>query len=632
MEAIGASDAARVRIVTKREEAPMRHRPRSGILFIPLLLLFAAGAAANVSPPASDNFRCELNQFVSDLGNVHPLRVNAAEGLQKVESLTPQELQTMEITLSTLPKWQELPTVMASLAHADEAHTRQVIARILERSGPAAGTDPQAVKSDEDFRADFMFLLEQLGRFGPVMNPGYADSVTSLREQLAQMPAAALPLMRKEYEKRAPEWQALLNGTAGPQGVAPAVTGESLVSRLTRERVIGAKPVAQGCGGCCGDVITCVDCWINIVGCYINEVGSLVNQVAGYVTQIANFISDFFTVTIPGLFNQIAALPGQVISFFTKVFDDVKNFVTSKFNDLINLVPHSVNDVLAFIGFDPNNLNWETIANSIPTIAPPCPQQAVDIAAEVCDRGGDALTQLLFDLAPDDGLSFLFKAGLALIHYPLMYLCQCHDIQEAIEIADAEAAHRDWTGQHLDLQLSTRATQSSVNALSLSLTGLDNDVAKVEAKLDIIGATAGRIDVNTKRIDATVNRIETNVNHTEATTDRTEKKIDALTTGNSGQQGFLGDFTTLMKRVHIENNLLEVKPNVISFFQLPNAFGGNLETVGMIVADTIKMNLNAKQTIFGAERELSRADGLIKVGDFVKAYEAYRSAYSEAVK
>lgn len=605
--------------------------PSTRLLIIPLLFLAAGAASASVGPPASDNFRCELGQFVSDLGNVHSLRVSTAEGVQAIDSLSSQDLQTMEITLSTLPKWQQLPTVLASLADADAAHSREVIRRILERSGPAA-VDPGLAKSDEDFRADFLFLLDQLARFGPVMDTEFAQRVAAAREKFEKIPAAALPYVRREYEKRAPEWQAALAG-AGSVGNASLSPTTSVIAQLTKERITGMKPVAHGCGDCCGDVITCVDCWIDIVGCYINEVGDLVNQVAGYISQIATFVSDFFTKTIPGLFNQIAALPGQVVSYFTSLFNSIKDFVTGKFNELIALVPHSVNDVLNFIGFDPNNINWNTISSKIPTITPPCPQQAVDIAAEVCDRGGDALTQLLFDLAPDDGLSFLFKAGIALVHYPLTYLCQCHDDQQAIQIADDEAAHRLWTSQHLDLKLSTRATQSSVDLLSLQLGTLDADVAKLEAKMDgSIDPTASRIDVNTKRIDATVNRIETKTNHTEATAIRIETKVDSLTGGNNTQQSFLGDFTKLMKRVNIENNLLDNKPNVISFFQLPNAFGGNLETVSAIVADTIKMNLNAKQNIFGAERELSRGDGLFTTGNFAKAYDAYRSAYSEAVK
>jgi hypothetical protein len=540
--------------------------------------------------------------------------VSGAEGQQQIEALSADQLKTMEITLSTLPHWQDLPVVMASLAEADAQHTRDIIGRILERSGPAAA-DPTLIKSNEDFRADFLFLLDQLARFAPVMGGDFGARVARSKAHFEGLPAADWPHIREQYEKLAPGWQAAVGGQMVP-------TSESLVGRLTQER-LGFQPVTHGCGDCCD---LCLDCWIDAVGCYINEV-------AGYVTQIANFVSDFFTKTIPDLFNKIAALPAQAVAFFTKVFNDVSSFITGKFNELIALVPQSMNDVLRFIGFDPNNLNWNTIASSIPQIAPPCPQQAVDIAAEVCDRGGDALTQLLFDLAPDDGLSFLFKAGVALVHYPLMYLCQCHDDQEAIEIADAEADHRDWTAQHLDLKLSTRATQSSVDLLSTSLVTLDRDVAKLETKLDSsIDPMAGRIDINTRRIDATVNRIETKVNHTEATTNRTETKIDKLTGGNNTQQTFLADFTKLMKRINIENNLLDIKPNVVSLFQLPSAFGGNLETVSAIVADTIKMNLNGKQNTFGAERELARGDGLFTTGNFAKAYDAYKSAYSEAVK
>ena len=85
-----------------------------------------------------------------------------------------------------------------------------------------------------------------------------------------------------------------------------------------------------------------------------------------------------------------------------------------------------------------------------------------------------------------------FKTGVALVHYPLAYLCQCRDIQEALDFAEAEKVHRDLTGQRLNLQLSTRASQASVDVLRASVAALDSDVAKVEAKLDTLGATTAR--------------------------------------------------------------------------------------------------------------------------------------------
>jgi len=584
---------------------------------VPLLFLLVPSAPAVAdTPSANAGLRCELTQFVSELSAVPATNIAPAEANQKVEALSSGDLERIDTILSTLPNWQRLPSVMVALGSADDAHSRAVLERVLQTGGePLPGPDGKA-QDLENFRTDFLFLIDQLGRFAPVLGGDFGDRVAKVRAKIVAMPAAALPALRDAYEKAAPRWQASLVTTGAAQGLMVSAEVQHL------------KPVSL-CDTDCG---IDVGCWVDAVGCLIDSVGDLANQVAGYVANIANLVNTFFNTTLPNLFNQIAALPGQVASFFTQVFNNISSFVTTQFNNLVNLLPHSVNQVLSYLGIDWNNVNWSTIASSIPTIAPPCPQQAVDIAADICDRGGDAITGLLYGLAPDDGLSFVFKAGLALIHYPLMYLCQCKDIQDAIQTADDEAAHRAWTQTHLDLQLSTRATQASVDLLNVSLTQLNGDVAHAEAKLDVLGATTDRIESNVNQIESTTGRIETNVNHIEATTNRTETKIDALTQGNTNQQGFVADFSKLMQRVNIENNLLANNPDTISQFELPTTFGGMLDTVGLITADTIHMNLLAGQNIYGAEREISRGDALRLAGDFVKAYEAYRSAYGEAVK
>jgi cell division protein FtsB len=567
----------------------MKH-PGNLVLSIFLLLLAAMPAIADVTSSAEESARCELNDFVGRLGTVPDFSVDAASAKDAIDSMSGPEIEAVYAGLQSLGRWQELPVVMASLSEAQSEYRLDVVSRISETAMAPTVENARAL-ADEYFRNDMLFLVDQLAAFGPVMGSDFASRAEHVRSRIAEMPAEALPTLRQEWQTRATSWEALIV-------TSPAKT----LAQESLSRIGGIE--FHGCGSCCGDVVTCVGCWIDLVGCLLNEVGNLANQVATYVSQIATFVNDFFTVTLPGLVSKITELPGKVASFFTKVFNDIANFVTEQFNQLIAMLPDSVNEVLAFIGVNWDNVNWNTIASSIPTIAPPCPEAAVEIAAEVCDRGGDALTQLLFDVAPDDGLSFAFKLGAGLIHYPLAYLCQCNDIKEAIEYADAQAAHRELTETRLDLQLSTRATQASVNALSSSLVDLDSDVAKVEAKLDTLEVTADRI----------------------------EDKIDDLTSGNSDQQDYLADFSKLMYRINIEENLLKIKPDVISLFQLSSAFGGRLETVAFIVADTIKMNLDANQATFGAERELQRGDALRSVGDFVRAYEAYRSAYSEAVK
>jgi hypothetical protein len=574
---------------------------RTVVLFTAILAAASLASANTMPADPIEAFRVELSEFAVDLEAFPELKEQGALLRETIASMPPEQLEAMEASLRGVPNWRELPVMLASLARSEEDLQRLRIARLIGDSGFERPTTEREL---EYFREDFIFLLDRIAVFAPMLGEQQVEQIEHLSGKVRTMPAEGLMALRDEFVSRSGELlgrlDSALGSDLGSAGI-PTLLGDGFVSGHA------------GCGSCCGDVITCVGCWIDLVGCLIDEVANLANS-------IANFFTNFFTNTIPNLINDIVALPGKVLEKLTAVFNSIANFVNDKLSALLALIPDSLDDVLAYLGINWNSINWATIAGSIPTIGPPCSQiqQAVDIAAEVCDRGGDALSGLLFELMPDDGLSFAFKAGVAVIHLPLTYLCQCADIQEAVAYADDQAAHRLLTSTRLDLKLSTRATQSSVNALSLSLLDLDNDVAKVEGKLDVI--------------QNTVDRIETVVDRTEATSDRMHIKVDALTEGNKGQQEWLGDFRTMMTRLNIERNLLQQKPNAISLFQLPAAFDGLLDTVAMIAADTIQLNLDASQAIFGAERELQRGDQLRLVGDFAKAYEAYRSAYLEAVR
>jgi hypothetical protein len=398
-----------------------------------------------------------------------------------------------------------------------------------------------------------------------------------VRAAVEALPPEAIPALRDQYYRQAADWQLLA------AGVSPRAIGGNAL-----------RPIeALWCG--CGDLdLICQ------VSCLISEVGRLATDLANKVQELANTIASVFT-QVGNVFAQVVQLPSMIANYFTGLFDQIKNLLTSAFNSLLALIPNSIEEVLAFLedtlGYAITNFNWNDIASQAPMLPDLCPDDAAAIASEICDRGGDAITELVFNVVPEDGLSLAVKLGVAAIHFPLAYLCQCAEGQEAIEYAHAQADHRELTGERLDLQLSTRATQASVNVLNTNLADVDNDVAKVEAKLDVL-----------------------------------EAKMDTLASLQNDAQVFIEDFRTLSTRLAIEENLLHVKPDVVSQYQLPRAFGGMLETVGLIVADTIRLNLLASQPIGGAERELQRADLLVVAGDFVKAFEAYRSAYGEAVK
>lgn len=560
-------------------------RKVSGFLLPLILTALAASASAN---PGSEAFRMKLDRFMAGAQSAGAA-AEAASAREALATLSAEQLAPAASRFTAPAHWEQVPTVMAAIQEATDLRARERIAEALAQQ-TLGNLQPDPARELERFRGDFLFMLEQLGRFRDVLGPEFGAEVDALYAKIESVPPAGIAALQQVWAQRAAEMQAIANG----QG--PAVPLHGLADT---EGFVGALHTPD-CDKDCGDVD--VVCWIDEAGCWIGAVGHILGH-------IATFIGDFFNTQITSLVNSLSQLGTKAIQFFTQVFSDMQNWITDQFDALLALLPTSVNDAIAWVesqlGIDFDNLNWESIASSIPTIAPPCPEQAVAIAAEVCDRGGDALTELFYELAPDDGLSFLAKLGLGLVHFPLAYLCQCADIEEAIAFADAQEAHRTLTATNLDLKLSTRATGASVGTLSANVADVDGDVGVIR--------------------DDTLVELK-------ATTDRIEAKIDALTGGNADQQDWLAEFDVLMTRLNIEQNLLENKPDVISMFQLPAAFGGMLETVGAIVATSIQMNLDAGQNVFGAERELQRGNTLRAAGDFVRAFEAYRSAYAEAVK
>lgn len=567
----------------------MTHPRRS--LFMLLVLSLTASSAFGFITDQSER-RTELDQFMSELARVDLFGLQEVEAQAAVATLSDEEVTALHQGLARFGQWQDLPVIAARLDENRRAFERERLARELSESGLA----PDEARRLENFRSDFLFFIDQLSLFAPMLPDEHQEELTRLRSGLERMPLKAVAALEQEFLSRHLELQLALAGQGFEKHHHGAGSG------------VLSPQHTPSCDDDCG---IDVGCWVDAVGCFISAVGHVAGHAAALAADIATFVGTFFTTTIPNLVSDIAKIATDVPKFFVGVFDSIANFVTNQFNAIVNLLPTSVNDVLAYLGIDWNNVNWNTIAGSIPTITPPCPQAAVDVAANICDRGGDALTGLLFDLAPGDGVSWAFKLGVAVVHYPLSYLCQCNDIAEAIKFADAQDTHRALTAKQLDLKLSTRATQVSVDALSSSLADLDGDVVMVEAKIDAIEST---------------------VDTTEATTDRMHVKVDDLTQGNLDQQDFLSDFDTLMKRIHIENNALQNKPDAISLFQLPSAFGGMLETVAMVVADTIQMHVAAGEFTFQASKFLQKGDALRAAGDFAGAFEAYRQAYSEAVK
>lgn len=558
---------------------------RSWGMTVLLALICSAGAWA---APAGDR----LEQFVAGFEGLPGWDAQRVQTLREtMAALTPEQRSEFESRLDELDSWEQLPKVMAEFERGFEQRRTTQIERIIEDSTSTVGPSEQVQL--RRFRDDLVFLLDQLALFSPFMEASFGADIERLRREVLQVPDAALPSLLESWQKRTSSSRQIIANSMAPP------------------RVIQA----DGCKGGCG---IDVDCWIDYVDCLIDEISSLAdrvanlaNQVAGYVQQIATFTTDFFN-EIGAVFSQIGALPGQIEAFFTSMFGDIRSFFVGLFDQLIAMVPTTPAEALALIesgtGVDFSSTAWITsILNQVPKLEPPCPSADTSIpalgkvgtkqAAFLCERKLEWLTGMLYDIAPSDTYFVPVKLTAAAAYYPINYLCLCVESEAAIAFADAQTAHRTLTEANLDLTLSSRSTQLSVDALNAGLADVTNDVAAVETKLDIL-----------------------------------EAKLDTLQSNQGDQDQFVRAFRDLLERIEIEYNLLESRPDAVGSFQMPAAFGGLLEKVRGAVSDSIRMSLEAGQNVFGAERELARGDAFLSTGEFLKAFEAYRSAYTEATR
>ncbi len=90
----------------------------------------------------------------------------------------------------------------------------------------------------------------------------------------------------------------------------------------------------------------------------------------------------------------------------------------------------------------------------------------------------------------------------------------------------------------------------------------------------------------------------------------------------------------LFLRMKIENNLARHGQQVhpLGTLILPQAFGGQLELVREIVAETITNMIAAEQKVFFAEAQLVKGNNEFAAGNYKKAYDFYGEAYLSATK
>ena len=85
-------------------------------------------------------------------------------------------------------------------------------------------------------------------------------------------------------------------------------------------------------------------------------------------------------------------------------------------------------------------------------------------------------------------------------------------------------------------------------------------------------------------------------------------------------------------RLAVEENLLGTGNDRIALFQMPAVFGGVLEIVREIVADTITIVEMTGDNVSKALADLDRGDDAYNAADYKRAYFWYRAAYQAATQ
>lgn len=200
-----------------------------------------------------------------------------------------------------------------------------------------------------------------------------------------------------------------------------------------------------------------------------------------------------------------------------------------------------------------------------------------------------------------------------------------------------DADHQALVQQNLDVAVSTRATQSSLdsltnnfNSFNTTFNALDTlignrlDVA-VSTRASQTSLTAFNNEFTTFHTEFTANAatVNTKLDTIGSGVDTANQKLDALTIT-------VNDQGKLDLRLKIEEDLASPGNHPIALFEVPASGGGYLDLVRDIVADTIAKMQAAGQGVGNAQSFLAAGDAAVAAHDYKTAYADYGKAYRAA--
>jgi hypothetical protein len=227
----------------------------------------------------------------------------------------------------------------------------------------------------------------------------------------------------------------------------------------------------------------------------------------------------------------------------------------------------------------------------------------------------------ILEIVPTDLISVPVRIVAVLIWAGVQATQRAFEHLYNIASACDDADHQALVTQNLDVKVSTRATQVSVDALITNLTALST---LVNSRLDVtVSSRASQTSVDTLLTNVNTLQNSVTVFHNEFTANSivVNNKLDAANTKLDNLAITVSDQGALNLRIHIEDDLADPGNHPLALFEVPEANGGHLNLVRSIVADTI-----AKMQATG--QGVGNAQAFLAAGDAAKAAGAYKSAYA----
>ncbi|HKY31035.1 MAG TPA: hypothetical protein VJV23_00765 [Candidatus Polarisedimenticolia bacterium] len=533
-----------------------------------------AGAADLTSEEreALERFRAELAGAYALLGDFAPGDPGQGSIADRIGSLPHEALLLARSRLQAIPEWRRtLPAVLSVLA---DPSNRAMMA-LLENGRAAAET----MDSLAAFRA---VLLERLSAA-----PGGAEAAALVREASPR----DLFLMR-EAGARLPEQDALsirmvpqtVSALSAPQYASVSFNCSCPDHGLDLPLGIGCVSMQFLCNIMAAPInlaLAGVDAAMNGLRSAVSSVENVIDDVAGTVAQVAGAIED---------------LPGTLLGALTALFESIAAAVLNEFS------PQNLASKLGLVeGF------WSSLP-VLPQI--PCPPDGFNLhpfgeVGEDLTASKYARYLFVFDkileIIPDTEVSLTLKIPAQVLYGGIQYLGVClHDAA----MARSEQATSDFRAQvagKLDASLSgLGGAQNGIAVLQSQVAGVQSQVGTQGQELTALIKAAGA------GVSGDVARAA-------------DELSEQLTT-----------FQDEELRLKIEANLAQPERGSVASFQLPESFGGMLESVRLVVEATIVASRDAGLATRAAEDLLRLGDQYAASGNYRGAYAAYGKAYRQA--